>query len=674
MTQKDPPAVSLSPSGLVLGDEVVPVLSGSVHYFRLPRSVWKPALLELRKLGARLVDTYVPWSVHERSKGDFDFGQGDPRLDVVAFLETAAEVGLHAIVRPGPHVNAELTLFGIPERVIWDPACQARSATGSPVVLPAPPLAFPVPSHASSAFHGEAALWLRAAAEQLAPLVWPHGPIVLAQVDNEGALYFRDGPYDQDYHPDAITQYGRFLKQRYGTIVALRRAHQAADIDFDRPEPPASLRVTDTGALPRHLDWAEFQEALLESAMYRFRSVLDRHGLRRVPKMHNLPIAERATPLDPARLTRVVDLVALDYYHEANGDSRAEIAARTSHLAVRSEATRVPPFAAEMGAGFAPNLPPTSEATNAFAVLSALAYGLRGFNVYMAVQRDRWIGGPIDARGRRRASGELWARLFEALERTRFHELRRRTHVHVVFPRALDRLVRVCHAFGPLPPVVFALLRGAETSAFEGAQDPTSGAVTEAMGFLRNIGTVLDRARVAHAVVQSDLAAHSLAHSRWTILASAGALDPDLVVMAGHRALVGGAVSFGPRVPDRGESHQPMTERPPRLENPVAPLLLEGDFDALTALVGHTIASLGIPRLEAEPAGIFTTLHEDAQGKPRVLFVINATPGALEAIALAPGARRARDALSGEDVLVKGEHAVLPILGHSVRMLELFDA
>ena len=38
----------------------------------------------------------------------------------------------------------------------------------------------------------------------LEPLLYPAGPIVMLQVDNEGALYFRDGPYDQDYHPDAI--------------------------------------------------------------------------------------------------------------------------------------------------------------------------------------------------------------------------------------------------------------------------------------------------------------------------------------------------------------------------------------------------------------------------------------------------------------------------------------
>jgi beta-galactosidase len=132
--------------------------------------VWRPALDELRKLGARFVDTYVPWSVHELARGVFDFGRKDPRLDIVHFLRLAGEVGLFAILRPGPHINAELTHFGIPERVVWDDACQARSAARGRVILPIPPLAFPVPSYSSAAFHAEAAKWLEAVARELAPV------------------------------------------------------------------------------------------------------------------------------------------------------------------------------------------------------------------------------------------------------------------------------------------------------------------------------------------------------------------------------------------------------------------------------------------------------------------------------------------------------------------------
>src|SRR5450432_251032 len=105
-TAASPERVSLSPRGLRLGDRDVPLISGSVHYWRLDPREWLAALTALQSLGIDIVDLYLPWGVHERVDGSFDFGVKDARLDVVRFLEVAQSLGLLAIVRPGPHVNA----------------------------------------------------------------------------------------------------------------------------------------------------------------------------------------------------------------------------------------------------------------------------------------------------------------------------------------------------------------------------------------------------------------------------------------------------------------------------------------------------------------------------------------------------------------------------------------
>jgi len=183
-----------------------------MHYWRHAPEQWGPCLDAMKAMGLRVVDTYVPWGIHETAQGAFDFGEKFARLDVARFIGLCHERGLHVIARPGPHINAELTWFGLPERVVWDPACQARTPRGNPVILPIVPTAFPVPSYASDAFHDEAALWFEAVGKVLAPLQYPHGPIVMWQIDNEGALYFRDGPYDQDYHPDAVRLFRSFLR------------------------------------------------------------------------------------------------------------------------------------------------------------------------------------------------------------------------------------------------------------------------------------------------------------------------------------------------------------------------------------------------------------------------------------------------------------------------------
>ncbi len=125
-------------------------------------------------MGLKLVDVYVPWAVHELPDGSFDFGKHDPRLDIRRFLELAHELGLYAIVRPGPHINAELTRFGIPERVVWDEACQARSPNGRRVVLPVPLLAFPVRElREPQRVLADSARWLRACAAELSSPGFP---------------------------------------------------------------------------------------------------------------------------------------------------------------------------------------------------------------------------------------------------------------------------------------------------------------------------------------------------------------------------------------------------------------------------------------------------------------------------------------------------------------------
>src|SRR4029077_3045745 len=100
-------------------------------------------------------------------------------------------------------------------------------------------------------------------------LRWPDGPIVLVQVDNEGALYFRDGIYDQDYHPDALHAFRVFLRSKYRHLRALRDAWRDEAITFATVVPPRRFDAKQAGELVPHVDWAEFHEHLLSSALER---------------------------------------------------------------------------------------------------------------------------------------------------------------------------------------------------------------------------------------------------------------------------------------------------------------------------------------------------------------------------------------------------------------------
>ena len=630
---KPPPTktVEVRPEGLYLRDtgEMIPLWAGAMHYWRHAPEDWGPCLDAMKAMGLRLVDTYVPWGVHETAQGSFDFGERYARLDVARFIRLAAEKGMHVIARPGPHINAELTYFGLPERVVWDRECQARTPHDNPVILPLVPVAFPVPSYASDAFHDETALWFEACGRVLAPLLYPHGPIVMLQVDNEGALYFRDGPYDQDYHPDAVRLFRTFLREKYSSVTSLRDAWNDTAITFANVAPPVRFDAKEANELARHLDWMEFHEHLLAEAMGRFNVSLENAGLTTVPTLHNFPLGEAATPLNASRMAEVVDLIGLDYYHAANPQHHMTILRRTGELATRCEGRQVPPFGAEVGAGFPPFFPPLDDKDSLYTLMAAMAYGLRGFNLYMAVDRDRWVGAPIDVHGMPRRLADDYHALIEVLDRVKFNTLHRATPVKLVVPRALRRLSRATHAFGPVTPAAFHIAgAGPLESCLE--DDFGLGEVAPIVGesFVRAFERALLVRGVPFSYAGGESLEMSIVGAAWIVCTTAGGLKADVLTSLRGAKERGIVVTIGPRVPERDGSMRVLAK-----PHDVRGLEVEALSDPSQAdvLVARRIDDLSLPAYPVDVPDVHVTLHEDHDGVPRVAFVMNPTGKAVVA-------------------------------------------
>jgi beta-galactosidase len=661
--------VRLHPHGLDLGDgEVLPLWAGSMHYWRLEQSQWRAGLEAMRSMGLRLVDTYVPWGVHETAVGEHDFGEADARLDVGRFLELAHEVGLRCVLRPGPHINAELTLFGLPERVVWDPECQARTPGGQPVMLPIVPVAFPVPSYASDAFLEETARWYRAVGKRLSRLRWPNGPIVLVQVDNEGALYFRDGVYDQDYHPDALQAFRVFLRAKYRNLRELRDAWGDETITFATVQPPRRFDAKELRELTRHVDWTEFHEQLLSSAMERMALALADAGFDGLPTTHNLPLGESVTPLNPGRMA-AIDLVGLDYYHRATPAEHWVILRRTTEMACRCEGRRRPAYGAEVGAGFPPFFAPLDESDSLYALMCAMAYGLRGFNLYMAVERDRWIGAPIDSHGRPRAMAAQYARLLGAIERMKLHTLRRRTPVRLVVPRALRRLARATHAFGPLTPALFHVLgAGWRESVLERDFGRGAPPAIAAEAYLRAFERALHARGVPFAYAGGETMEHATTGARWIVCASAGGLKPQLIESLRAARQAGVAVTVGPRAPELDGSMRPLETPVEAADFEIEPL---DDIARADVLVARRVDELSLPTWPVDPPGAHVAVHEDEQGRPRVVFVMNPTENDLVVRVSLAGVDALVDA-AGEGRIARAAGAFeVPVPGRCVRIMSV---
>lgn len=101
------------------------IISGAIHYPRVPRAYWRDRLRKARAMGLNTVETYVFWNVHETAPGQYDFsGQND----VAEFIREAQQEGLFVILRPGPYVCAEWDFGGYPPWLLHVPGMQVRTS------------------------------------------------------------------------------------------------------------------------------------------------------------------------------------------------------------------------------------------------------------------------------------------------------------------------------------------------------------------------------------------------------------------------------------------------------------------------------------------------------------------------------------------------------------------
>jgi beta-galactosidase len=149
------------------------IISGELHYERIPREYWRDRLQKARAMGLNTISTYVFWNVHEPQPGAYDLSGG---RDVAAFIRTAQEEGLYVILRPGPYACAEWDLGGLPAWLLADPDIVLRSS--------------------DQKFMAPAERWLRRLGRELSPLqITQGGPILAVQVENEYGSFGNDHEY-----------------------------------------------------------------------------------------------------------------------------------------------------------------------------------------------------------------------------------------------------------------------------------------------------------------------------------------------------------------------------------------------------------------------------------------------------------------------------------------------
>jgi beta-galactosidase len=164
---------TLGDNSFLLDGKPFQMISGEIHYPRVPREAWRQRMKMAKAMGLNTIGTYVFWNVHEPQKGHYDFSGNN---DIAVFVKEAKAEGLWVILRPSPYVCAEWEFGGYPYWLQNEKGLIVRSKEAAYV----------------KAYRN----YIMEVGKQLAPLQVNHGGnILMVQIENEYGSYGSDKEY-----------------------------------------------------------------------------------------------------------------------------------------------------------------------------------------------------------------------------------------------------------------------------------------------------------------------------------------------------------------------------------------------------------------------------------------------------------------------------------------------
>lgn len=188
--KKEAHVFSIKDDAFTINDKPIQIISGEIHYPRVPREYWRDRIQRAKAMGCNTICTYLFWNIHEPDQGQWDFSGNK---DFVAFCKIAQEENMWVIVRPGPYVCAEWEWGGFPG---W---LANTKGQGKPVVI----------RSQDPRYFEPAKNYLCKVSALLKPLqVGNGGSIIMCQVENEYGSYDGKDPVYLRAHKDIMEQAG----------------------------------------------------------------------------------------------------------------------------------------------------------------------------------------------------------------------------------------------------------------------------------------------------------------------------------------------------------------------------------------------------------------------------------------------------------------------------------
>jgi beta-galactosidase len=394
--------LSLLKNTVLIGKEEYRLNSAEIHYFRVSKKYWSVCFERIKKAGFRIISTPIPWNLHEISVGEFDFnGETDSRTDLVVFLELAREFGFKVILKIGPYIGAEWENGGYPDFVLENQDLLARDPQGNVVTISEQrefqKIALPSFDHPS--FKNHYKRYINALNEILKHYIYPKGPVIVIQLGRKTSLNFFTDPFQLDYNSYIIqSRYPAFLKEKYKEIKKLKSAYQIKSKNFEEFQPPKDTEIKKPAELLRFLDWIDFKRGLISNYLLNLKEII---------------ASSQVSPLfftdtfweDGLASSEWSSLQKESLFAGAEVNWFKDYAEYSWHLKSFAGSASFP-WAIEFRNG-APALNPQEKKKYLplgtqelkFMLVTSLAFGIKGFNHTMFVERSHWYGSPLAEEG-----------------------------------------------------------------------------------------------------------------------------------------------------------------------------------------------------------------------------------------------------------------------------------
>ncbi|MFH1007762.1 MAG: alpha-amylase family protein [Candidatus Latescibacterota bacterium] len=391
----------------IKGEKIVPMCA-EFHYWRVEPRWWDDILGRLIK-GAEMpmVASYIPWSFHEKIRGDFDFtGRRDPRANLKGFLDLVHKNGLYFVARSGPICLGEIDGIGPPDYAnVIDERAGGRSQE----------------------FLDLTEAWVEAVSA-----VWKEysihngGPLILVQVDNE-------------IWPTP-SRLKTWLMDRYETIQDLNAVWERSYRDFDEAAADKEVydgkKMGDSYASSMGSNWKSCLDIMEYKTRFftrdyaeRMVAMFERHGTD-VPLFTNntFPFLQ-----DWYEVQKAVTFVGVDHYayYLIPGDSYYW---DYIYISLNNNVSNFP-WSPEYQCGSCLMMfgPATSQHQR-LVTFFALAAGMTGMNYYMFVERERWEGFcPVTETGKIREEWFAHRQMFRILKEVNWPNLDRQCAVGLLW-------------------------------------------------------------------------------------------------------------------------------------------------------------------------------------------------------------------------------------------------